>query len=280
MIGRMWKAIAFVALTCASVLLTLRILGQLNTAETVRDFVLILGWIVTVLVATHQQRSVRDENDRSKREELRRSLQAEAFRQLSDASVKFLSEVGEIGSKYSVAAFSLGQPSPLSPETTIRNVYARLTGDLIELYRAMSRFAFVIETYQLALSDIHHLYLYIRFRVDDVARQLGAFPMSLPEGVALVDAVGREAFRTKCSDIGERLNNVSLYIGDFRIEVMNSLVGSLFDRRVPRRRPAKTSIKTLVELATPEAVAEENQQRTIEAIADGVELTRARERPA
>jgi hypothetical protein len=144
----------------------------------------------------------------------------------------------------------------------------------------MSRFAFVIETYQLALSDIHHLYLYIRFRVHDVAQQLGVVPINLPENVALTDAAGREAFRSKCAEIGERLNDITLYIGDFRIEVMNSLVGPLFDRRVPRRRPAKASVKTLVELATPEAVAEENQRRIIEAVADGVELTRTRERPA
>lgn len=273
----MWKTIAFVTLTCASGLLTLRLTGQLSTAEAARDLVLILGWVVTVLVATHQQRAVREENDRSKREELKRSLQVEAFRQISDAAIKFSSEVSEVSSKYAVAAFSLAQP--LSPESIIRGVFVRLMTDRIELYRAMSRFAFVIETYQVALSDLHHLYLFIRFRLDDAAQQLVAMAANLPQADALTDGSSADLVRRWCEEIAQALSNVTLYIGDFRVEVMNALVGPLFERRVPRRHPAKSSIKTLVELATPQSVEAENQRRIIEAVAAGVEFTKARERP-
>ncbi len=60
---------------------------------------------------------------------------------------------------------------------------------------------------------------------------------------------------------------------------MNSLAGPLFDRRIARRRPLKSSIKTLVELGTPEAVPAEEQHRLIEAVVGGLEVSKSAKPP-
>lgn len=268
----MWKHVVILACVCGGILLTLRALGQLTSAEVVRDIAIIVGWIVTVLVATHQQRATRQENDRIKRNDLRRTLQAEAFRNISEAAIKYSGEISDIWSRYSVTSFSLSRPPVLSYEPAIHNIYVHLTQDLVALHQAMARFAFVVETYQLAIPDLHHLYLYIRFRVDDVAQQLSSLPLRLPENDVLHIAATRSEFQRECSEISERLYDVGLYIGDFRIELMNSILSSVFEGSAPRRRPYDPKLKTLVELATPEAVKSENERRVRDAIRAGPEF--------
>ncbi len=276
----MWKPTAILASFCVAILLALRFIGQLNTGELARDIAIILGWIVTVLVATHQQTAAQRENDRLKRDDLRRSLQVEAFRHVSDAAIRFSGEVSEISSTYSVTAFTLSRPAILPLESVIRAVYSDTNKHFVGLQQSMSRFAFVVETYQLTVSDLHHLYLYICFRIDDVTQRISSLPIQVPETHALTNADARINFQRECANIGESLNNIRLFIGDLRVELMNSLVGPLFDRRAPRRQPLKPSIKTLVELATPEAVAAEQQQRLIDAVVGGIDPPREKERPA
>ena len=262
----MVKWIAVVSAFAIGILLVLRGSGELTTAEAVEDIAILAGWVIAVLVAVHQLSAARVENDRTRREELRIALQVEAFRQISDAAIKFSGEVSKVASKYNVAAFILSRPPILPITSIVRSTYDESLRDGIELTQAMSRFAFVIETYQIALADIHHLYLFIHFRVNDVAQQLNVLRRRLLDAPSLESEEARDVVNEESGRIGDALNTVILFVGDFRVEAMNSLVGPLFDRRVPRRQPLKASIKTLVELATPERVEAENQRRLVEAV--------------
>ena len=42
------------------------------------------------------------------------------------------------------------------------------------------------------------------------------------------------------------------YLIDYRIELMNSMLGEIFDSTVPHRKPKDPNIKTLIEIAKKE----------------------------
>jgi hypothetical protein len=52
-----------------------------------------------------------------------------------------------------------------------------------------------------------------------------------------------------------------MYLFDYRIELMNELLGDVFDKKVPRREPFDAKFKILTELATKSSVREEADRR-------------------
>lgn len=259
----------------ATTLIVLRAHGELQTAEMVRDFVLILGWLIAVSVATNQQVAAQEANHELKRAELRMALEKEAYRVFSEALVKHHSEVSAVASKYTVAAFVLDRPPIITYEPTERAVYDGSDLDGLELSRSWSRFALEIETYQIALLPLWHLHLFIKFRLDDAIELINALRMKLAEERARDGSNVTEIVRSETPQIRDALNAVMLYLRDFRIEADNLLVSQLYDnRKAPRRQLPRAALKTLVDIATPSAVAAENEQRHIDAVAWGEEAKR------
>jgi hypothetical protein len=72
---------------------------------------------------------------------------------------------------------------------------------------------------------------------------------------------GLEDFKRECKSVEEVLFNVTMYLFDYRIELMNCLLGDIFETQVPRRKPIDPRYKTLVEIATKETVEEEGKRR-------------------
>jgi hypothetical protein len=68
-------------------------------------------------------------------------------------------------------------------------------------------------------------------------------------------------FEKERKAVERALFDVTMYSFDYRIELMNELLGDVFEKTVPRRTPVDPQFKTLIELATCEAVKEESERR-------------------
>lgn len=68
-------------------------------------------------------------------------------------------------------------------------------------------------------------------------------------------------FKEYCKEINEDLFNISSWLHDYRIELMNSMLGDIFESKVPIRKPMDPKYKTLIELATKEKVEKELKER-------------------
>jgi len=139
---------------------------------------------------------------------------------------------------------------------------------VLAVYRAKSDFVFAVEAYEIALLRYHHLRIFIQHRLDDIARAISDLARSFGHlsPAADVPEAELERVRASCETLSNEFHAIQSYLLDYRIEVMNGLLGDLFDRQVPRRHPLSANFKTLTEVATPEAVAAEDQRRVIDAV--------------
>ncbi|GAH05760.1 unnamed protein product, partial [marine sediment metagenome] len=64
-----------------------------------------------------------------------------------------------------------------------------------------------------------------------------------------------------CKEIDEDLFNISSWLHDYRIELMNSMLGDIFESKIPIRKPVDPRYKTLIKLATKEKVEKELKER-------------------
>ncbi|MBN2180255.1 MAG: hypothetical protein JW743_12615 [Deltaproteobacteria bacterium] len=78
--------------------------------------------------------------------------------------------------------------------------------------------------------------------------------------LADLPAIEESEFQRKCEDISSRLIDVQCYLIDYRIELMNHILGEIFDCKVPERKPHDPKFKTLKEIAIPEEVEKQFKQ--------------------
>jgi hypothetical protein len=70
-----------------------------------------------------------------------------------------------------------------------------------------------------------------------------------------------DSFENECKNVERLLFDIAMYLFDYRIELMNDLLGNVFEKRVPRRQPLDPNFKTLTEMATRESVQAESERR-------------------
>lgn len=238
----------------------------ISTSDLITGLSVVIGSIPAVYLAVFQVRETQRENDRTRSAELRRNLEAEAFQTITAAVVQLTKALSDVGSIYSVAVVTLRAPEP--NEHTFRELAYGYMPRVVAVYRAKSEFVFAVESYEIALLRYHHLRIFIQHRLDDIAARLQEFGSSTAAMAAgdWKSDPELERIRVASAEVAELFHTVQSYLLDYRIEVMNGLLGDLFDRKVPRRRPLLSSIKTLAEVATPQAVAAEDNRRIIDAV--------------
>jgi len=77
----------------------------------------------------------------------------------------------------------------------------------------------------------------------------------------LLTKKGNSEFTKKYDEISDNLFTIQCYLFDYRIVLMNSLFGDIFDTKVPFRRPKDSKYKLLTEVAIKEEVEKELKKR-------------------
>ena len=258
-----------VGLGCATafaLLIWARYVGLIATSDLVTGLSVVIGAILAVSLAAVQIRATQFENDRARTAEVRRSVEVDAFKSVTAAVVDLTKRLADIGATFAVAGVTLGGPVP-PPEILCRDLSRNYMARWFELSHARNDFIFTIESHEIVLVPYHHFRLFIQFRIDDVGLAINRLAMAMVERP--IDPTSSLEDRTqiaqRCTQIGDSIQVVLSYLLDYRIEVMNGLLGDLFARRVPKRQPLVAHLKTLGEVATPSAVMAEEQQRIMNA---------------
>jgi hypothetical protein len=263
---RVWIATIFLIflLYCTTVFLLAK-LGVIEIKEILESATIFVGWLVTLVLAVIHLGATQKENEKGRREEIKRSLEVDAFRKINEALSNFSNVVTTVTTPYRTIPgslrFSLAHNIPLTSLTNFFNV--ELPQQNIALWNGLTPFILAIESNEIAVIKYDHLRKYIQFAVDDAHDAINRFRdyiYSTPRET-LLTSDGLNDLEKECRKVESKLFDVTMYLFDYRIELMNELLGDVFKERVPRRKPGDPNIKTLVELATPEHVKREEIRR-------------------
>ena len=133
----------------------------------------------------------------------------------------------------------------------------------ITLWTGSTPFILAIESHEIAVIRYDHLRKFIQFTMDDCHEAINKFREYIQSTrvEVLLSEEGMKNLETECKKVEDTLLRVTMYLFDYRIELMNELLGNVFEERVPRRQPLDPKFKTLVEIATKDKVNEEEKRR-------------------
>jgi hypothetical protein len=239
-------------------------LGLLEHKDFIQNLAIFVGWIVTLLLAIIHIRETQKDNQLGRREEVKRSLEKDAFRNVNEALTKFSEVISTITTPYRTVPVQLQfyrRELAISVLQDFLNV--KLPQQSISLWNGLTPFILAIESNEIAIIKYDHLRKFIQFRVDDAQEAIRKFQQYVQSTAVevLLSKEGLEDFKRECKSVEEALVNVTMYLFDYRIELMNCLLGDIFETQVPRRKPIDPRYKTLVEIATKETVEDEGNRK-------------------
>ena len=241
--------------------------GALKPGDLINNATVLVGWIVTLLVALIYLGRSRKDNQRLKKEEVRRSLEIDAFREINRTVTSFGSSLAEASSKFLWWPYDLKmhRKNPRYHEFQKAKIESEAHQQRIGLLSGLTDFLLAIEANEIAVIQFDYLRKYIHFRVDDVNEFITEFSyylMTTKKEVLLTEP-GYRDFKEKCEKMREGLSEIASYLFDYRIELMNSMLGETFSSQVPIRKPRDPKCKILTEVAIKEEVEKETERREL-----------------
>lgn len=244
--------------------------GILSEGDFINIVAIFIGWIVALLIAWIHLKKTREDNLKLKKEEIRRSLEIDTFREINKAITSFSSMITNVSTAYLIwpSNLKLHIQNPEIFKFNKMEIDLEISQQVVNLLRGSADFILAIESNEIAVIQFDHLRKYIQFKVDDVNESIRNFQKYFieMEKEKWQKEEGYVEFKRKCDEIYEELNNIQSYLFDYRIELMNSLMGEIFDKKVPERRPRDPKYKTLKELAIKEKVEKEAEVRELRAL--------------
>jgi len=224
-----------------------------------------VGWLIALLMAINYLQKNRRDNQIAKKEEFKKSLEIDAFRETNKEIFNFSHLIGNI-SVYYIALKSKLFMHEKYPEIQKFNkveIDFQIGQQVVDILKGISDLSLIIESNETAVIQFDHLKKYIQFQTEDVKELVIDFQKYFFKETIkdLLTKKGNSEFTKKCDEISDNLFTVQCYLFDYRIELMNSLFGDIFDTKVPLRRPKDPKYKLLTEVAIKEEVEKELKKR-------------------
>ena len=226
----------------------------------------IVGWLIALSIAINYLQKNRRDNQIAKKEEFKKSLEIDAFREINKSVTTFSYAISDISAfyrtLYSLKLF-LFKKNPTIFKFDKVGIIQEMRKEHENLIQGLTRFLITIESNEIAIIQFDHLRKYIQFQIDDVNDKIDNFEryFNKTEKEKLVSEEGYSEFKENCNEIIEYFVNIQSYLFDYRIELMNSLLGDIFDTKVPMRKPRDPKYKLLTEVAIKEEVEKEARKR-------------------
>lgn len=246
------------------ILYWLRRKGVIKPESFINNISLFVGWLVALFIAWIHLLRNRIDNLAISKQEIKNRLQIEAFRELNRAISKFSNATSDISASYSTL------PSKL--ELHIENtsvfsfnkveVYRQISEQTTKLYYAHAEFLTSIEANEIVIIQFDHLRKYIFLRIENIKKALENFNSYFLKVNydSLKKWEERPKFRKRCEEISEQFIEIQCYLFDYRILLMNHLLGEVFETKVPERKPKDSKYKILTEIAKKEDVEKEYEE--------------------
>jgi len=236
--------------------------GALSENDFINNIAIFVGWIVALLIAWIHLQKTRKDNQIVKKEEIRKSLEIDAFREINKAVTAFSSVITNISTAYLFTwPYKLKSHihNPQMFKFSKIEIDLEINQQIINLLEGSTGFILAIEANEIAVIQFDHLRKYIQFKVDDANESIRDFQEYLA-GTPKEDLQTEKNYyelKRKCKEIHDELGNIQSYLFDYRIELMNSMLGDIFNSQVPIRKPKDPKYKILTEIAIKEEVEKE-----------------------
>lgn len=224
----------------------------------------IVGWLIALLTAINYLQKNRRDNQISKKEEFKKSLEINAFREINKEIYNFSHLVGDISVYYILLKNKLclyGKYPEIQKFNQVE-IDFQIDQQVVNTLKGISDLSLIIESNEIAVIQFDHLKKYIQFKTEDVKELIIDFQKYFFKETIkdLLTKKGNSEFTKKCDEISDNLFTIQCYLFDYRIELMNSLFGDIFDTKVPLRRPKDPKYKLLTEVAIKEEVEKEAKE--------------------
>jgi hypothetical protein len=204
------------------------------------------------------------------KQETRRRLEIEAFREVNTAITSFSRDVGLISVAYWTwpSKLELSKKFPEISTFTPRDIDLGVSEHIIKLGKGEVDFVTAIEANEIVIIEFQHLRLFIHLRNEDLSRILDDFRSYIMERppIYFTSDEGISDFRSRCKSVNDKFTEMISYLHDYRVVLMNYLLGNLFETEVPMRKPRDPKYKLLTEVAKKEEVEREIEESITEAM--------------
>lgn len=244
---------------------TLQSTGDLSMEGFVNNVSVFLGWIVALFIAWIHLQKTRRDNRNEKIYELTKTLKIDAFREINRALRDFSQKLTHISTWYGFL------PGKLKLHIENQDIFKfnRTDKDVesiahtAELHGGSAEFILAIESNEIAVIEFDHLRKFIQQQVENLNNLLRTFEeyFRKVDETTLKTIDGYNNLKEQCDGVREQIINVQCYLHDYRIELMNVILGDVFPSKVPRRKPRDPRYKTLTEVAVKEDVEKEEERR-------------------
>jgi len=248
----------------AIIILTIK--HVISISDFIDNIVILVGWAIILFLALVQLKENREDNQKAQKEEIKRSLEINAFKETNKARYELSDSIG------SIYLFFLTLPSNLL-DVDFKNpnvnkfdqteIPMKIRLQIENLLKYLANFIVTIENNEIALIGFHHYRLFIIFRIEDIIKKIDGF-QSYSEHLTREKLLVEENFlhfKKHCDNICGNLLNIECWLHDYRIELMNSILKDIFEKKVPNRKGKDPKFKTLMELAIKEKVEKESIKR-------------------
>lgn len=244
--------------------------GDLTPPDFINNITIFVGWIVALLIAWIHLQKTRKDNQLLKKEEIKQALEVSAFREINEGINGFSFALSITASTYCTLPDKLKfhMKYPLIFKFDKTEIGLELSKEDTVLHSKQVKFLLPIEANEIVVIEYNHYKKYIQFRIEDAHNLMrkyinyfGKEPLN-----TLITKEGYEEFEKRCYQVYESLMDIQAYLFDYRIELMNSTLAEIFDKKVPERNPRDNRYKTLKEVAIKKQVEKESEERDLRAM--------------
>lgn len=261
----LYKPIIFIFLGYIILLILLNFFGFLPLNDLLNNITVFLGWVLALLILFIQLRRTLTDNLTIQREEKRKSFEIEAYKEINKKVTNLSEKVTNTLTRFIILPgdLELHIQNPSFFKFDLQDVDMKIRKGFIDLLHAESEFILTIEAYEIAVIEFDYLRKFIQFKLEDVRDLISNFSKYLMniKLSQLYEDKHKLEFELQCKKICDGASDISSWLYDYRIELMNYFLKGLFDKRVPPRKPQDPKSKLLTEVAKKEEVIKEEEMR-------------------
>lgn len=240
------------------VLILLNQYSLISFDNLINNITVFIGWIFALLLAILHLEKTRKDNQENSKEELKKSLEIKAFHEINDSINNLSTAIGEIGTKLLIAQSNI----ELSKKNINYNYDLKelnINYLVINLMKNHCDFVLSFERNEIVFLRYDHFRKFIQMKLDDLIQELREFNVYLFSFNFKSDDI--KVFYDKCNCIFDSTGDISGWLMDLRIEIMNNFLSDIFQDKIPVRMPLDKRIKILSEIAKREDVISEFNAR-------------------
>lgn len=223
------------------------------------SIVALLGWLFAFLTGLFHTRQNREDNLIIQNNEIKKRLEIEAFKEINKVIVENEEILTDIATYYVFTwklkiENSIKNKKPNNSEIvlethTLTHIHLEAREQNTRLIELWKNFIISIETYEIVLIRFNKFkeVLNKEFRkMLSMTNDFENYIIKLSRKTLLKGDLA--TLDEKMSEIDNKIMDISCYLRDYRIEIMNSMLGDIFHSKVSKRK-VKEPHKTLTQIA-------------------------------